>query len=92
MNRRIHVFYSGQVQGVGFRITVEETAQRFGAVGWVKNLRDRRVELVAEGEEDSLFKFLDAIRTGPMKNFIKTVDISWSEATGTFEEFEIRYY
>ena len=92
MNRRIHVFYSGQVQGVGFRITVEEMAQRFGAVGWVKNLRDRRVELMAEGEEDSLFKFLDAIRAGPMKNFIKGIDVSWSEATGTFEEFEIRYY
>ncbi len=92
MNRRAHVFYSGQVQGVGFRVTAEETAHRFDVVGWVKNLRDRRVELVAEAEEQTLERFLTTIRTGPMKNFIKQVEVSWGEASGTFKEFEIRYY
>ena len=92
MEKRVHVFYAGRVQGVGFRLTAEETAQGFGVVGWVKNLRDGRVELAAEAEEGTLKRFLEAIRTGPMKNFITAVEASWSNATGTFERFEIRYY
>jgi len=92
MMKRIHAFYSGRVQGVGFRITAEEMARSLGVVGWVKNLRDGRVELVAEADEATLERFLDIIRTGPMKNFITQVEISWSNATDTFEEFEIRYY
>jgi acylphosphatase len=92
MLKRIHVFYSGRLQGVGFRITAEETARNLGVVGWVKNLRDGRVELVAEADEATLERFLDVIRTGPMKNFITQVELSWSNATETFDEFEIRYY
>ena len=92
MKKRVHVFYSGRVQGVGFRLTAEETAQGLDIVGWVKNLRDGRVELLAEAEEETLRRFLDLIRTGPMKNFISQADVSWSSASGTFDEFEIRYY
>jgi acylphosphatase len=80
------------VQGVGFRITAEETARSLGVVGWVKNFRDGRVEVVAEADQATLERFLDAIRNGPMKNFITQVEISWSNATETFDEFEIRYY
>ena len=90
--KRVHVFYAGRVQGVGFRITAEETARSLGVVGWVKNLRDGRVELVAEADQATLERFLEEIRSGPMKNFITQVEISWSSATETFGEFEIRYY
>ena len=92
MKKRIHVFYSGRVQGVGFRMTAEDTARELGVIGWVKNLRDGRVELVAEAEEAALEQFLDAIRTGSMKNFIEQTEISWSNASDTFDEFVIRYY
>jgi len=92
MMKRVHVFYSGRVQGVGFRITAEETAHDLGVVGWVKNLRDGRVELIAEADQAALERFLDVIQSGPMKNFITQVEISWSNATETFDEFEIRYY
>ena len=92
VKRRVHVFYSGRVQGVGFRATAEETAQQFHVVGWVKNLRDGRVELVAEADESTLQQFLTELRTGPMKNFIHQLEISWSNASDTFDEFEIRYY
>lgn len=91
MKKRVHVFYSGRVHGVGFRMTAEETAHDFGVVGWVKNLRDGRVELLAEAEEEFLERFLDAIRNGPMKNFIDHVELSRSNASETFDEFEIRY-
>ena len=92
MKKRVHVFYSGRVQGVGFRITAEETAQDLEVVGWVKNLRDGRVELLAEAEQETLERFLNTVRTGPMKNFISQVEVSWSNASDTFDEFEIRYY
>ena len=89
--RRVHVFYSGRVQGVGFRLHAEETARSHGVVGWVKNLRDGRVELIAEGPEETLERFLSEIRNGPMKNFIVAVELSWSHAGDAFDEFEIRY-
>ena len=92
MKKRVHVYYSGRVQGVGFRMTAEDTAREFGVVGWVKNLRDGRVELVAEAEEAVLERFLQALRTGPMKNFIQQVDVVWGPASDTFTDFEIRYY
>ena len=90
--KRVHVFYAGRVQGVGFRMTAEETAHALEVVGWVKNLRDGRVELIAEAEEAQLNQFLEAVRTGPMKNFIQRTDVTWSHASDTFDEFEIRYY
>ena len=91
MKKHIQVLYSGRVQGVGFRFTAEESARRLGVVGWVKNLRDGRVELVAEGDERMLTRFLEDIRTGPMQNFIKDTEVSWSTATNEFHEFDIHY-
>ena len=73
-------------------MTAEETAQQFGVVGWVRNLRGGRVELVGEAEETVLSQFLDALRSGPMKNFIQGVELSWGNAFDTFSDFEIRYY
>ena len=92
MKKQAHVRYSGRVHGVGFRLTAEETAQHMGVTGWVKNLRDGRVEVVAEADEPKLQRFLDELRNGPMKNFITKVDVSWSPASETFDEFEIRYF
>jgi len=92
MTKRVHIFYSGRVQGVGFRLTAGEIAHEFGVVGWVKNLRDGRVEVLAEADEVILQRFLEAIRQGPMRNFIQQAETSWSEASETFQDFEIRYF
>ncbi len=90
--KRLHVFYAGRVHGVGFRATAEEVASHLGVTGWVKNVRDGRVEAMVEGDEPLLLQFLEEIRTGPMRNFIQTVEVSWSEATGEFDDFSIRYF
>lgn len=90
--KRVHAFYAGRVQGVGFRFTAEETAKQLGVTGWVRNLRDGRVEVVAEGGEEALQRFLEQIRTGPMCNFIQRAEVLWNNATGEFSEFEIRYF
>ncbi len=91
MEKHVHVYYSGRVQGVGFRITAEETAHQFRVMGWVENLRDGRVELIAEGDELVLAQFLRAMRTGPMRNFIQDVEVTWGPPTNDFDHFEIRY-
>ncbi len=90
--RRVHVYYSGRVQGVGFRVTAEEAAEALDVVGWVKNLRDGRVELIAEADEGTLLRYLEAVRNGPMKNFIASVEVTWGTATNAFSEFSIRYF
>ena len=92
MKQQVHVLYSGRVQGVGFRMAVEEAAQQFGVTGWGKNLRDGRVEVVAEAPEAGLKRFLEAVRTGAMKNFINQAEASWGNASEAFTRFEIRYY
>jgi acylphosphatase len=57
-----HVFYSGRVQGVGFRFTAQALAGREGVTGFVRNLPDRRVELVAEGPATNVERFLESLR------------------------------
>ena len=74
MKKRIHVYYSGRVQGVGFRFITEDLAGNFGVTGWVKNLADSRVELVAEAEESVLKDFLSGIRKY-FREFIQDEDI-----------------
>jgi acylphosphatase len=56
------VYYSGDVQGVGFRATAAHIARRYAVSGWVRNLPDRRVELLAEGEAGEVLAFLAAVR------------------------------
>lgn len=86
---RMHIFYSGTVQGVGFRYTVKTVAAGFEVVGIVRNLIDGRVELVGEGAREELEAFQTAIRDAGVGHFIRKEDITWSEATNEFRGFDI---
>lgn len=90
MNKRFHAYYSGSVQGVGFRYTGQHLAASLGVTGWVKNLRDGRVELLCEGKEASLKEFLTKIE-GVFGTYILDRDIEWGNATGEFDRFDIRF-
>lgn len=92
MKRQLRVFWSGRVQGVGFRYTAESAALELGVKGWVRNLPDGRVEALAEGTEKVLQQFLDQIAAGPMKRYIQNVQVTWAEPTGEFDDFQIRYF
>jgi acylphosphatase len=83
------VHYSGQVQGVGFRATVAEIARDHPVTGWVKNLDDGRVQLLVEGKEEDVKKFLAAVRTRWQKNIDKEVTEE-KKATGEYKTFSIR--
>ena len=85
----MHIFYSGHVQGVGFRYTVKTVAAGFEVTGTVRNLLDGRVELVAEGERAELEAFRRAVRDAGLESLIRNEDVTWSEATGEFRGFEI---
>lgn len=87
----MQIFFSGTVQGVGFRFTAERLARRFSVTGFVRNLDDGRVEVVAEGEEPALVEFLTALRESGMKNYIRDVEAHWSPGQGCFNRFSVEY-
>ena len=87
--RRLHVLYSGRVQGVGFRYTVKSVAAGFEVAGTVRNLPDGRVELLAEGAPDELKAFHQAIRDEGLQHFIRDEQVIWSDAQGDYRGFEI---
>jgi len=90
MHKQVHVYYSGRVQGVGFRFTAQDIANDLGILGWVKNLRDGRVELIAETEENILKEFLDRIHKD-FSGYIQDKEIEWRQATGEFREFGLKF-
>ncbi|MDB6109773.1 MAG: acylphosphatase [Pedosphaera sp.] len=86
---RLQVFYSGNVQGVGFRYSVKTLASGYEVTGTVRNLADGRVELVAEGTKDELKAFQQGIRESELGHFIRKEDVTWSDAQELFRGFEI---
>lgn len=91
MRKRVRVFYSGRVQGVGFRYTVREVACGYEVAGFVRNLVDGRVEVVAEAEEEEAKAFLEGVRGSGLNGHIRNEAMDWERATGEFSGFEIRF-
>ena len=87
---RYVVYYSGRVQGVGFRYAVCRLSGRFDVKGFVRNLSDGRVQLIAEGSTDQLDSFLQAVQT-EMAGYIRSKQSDRQEATGEFSDFGLRW-
>jgi acylphosphatase len=86
---RREVYFSGRVQGVGFRYTVRGIAQRYDVRGFVQNLSDGRVFLVVEGASRTLAAFVSAVRA-EMERYIVDTQDSILSANGEFTDFEVR--
>jgi len=82
-------YFSGHVQGVGFRYTVKNIAQRHDVCGYVRNMPDGRVELVMEGPETEMDTLVSEV-CDRMTGFVKKVDTNLFPATGEFAQFYIR--
>ncbi|MDO8489579.1 MAG: acylphosphatase [Candidatus Omnitrophota bacterium] len=88
MKKQLHLLYSGRVQGIGFRYTVQDIAGQQKVLGWVKNLDNDKVEVVAEAEEELLNNFLQQINQH-FSRYIEDVSIKWQPANGQFRDFQI---
>ncbi len=84
------IYYSGRVQGIGFRYTARALAARHRVSGFVRNLPDRRVQLVVEGAADEVRSFLDSLQA-EIGDYISNVQESVRPAQGSFRGFEIRF-
>jgi acylphosphatase len=89
--RRLTASFDGHVQGVGFRFTTVHIASHHPISGFVRNLPNGSVDLVAEGDEAALLRFLDELRTSHIFRFVRQEHVSWSDARGEFKDFQVRY-
>jgi len=85
---RAHVWISGKVQGVGYRLSTQQQARKAGVSGWVKNLPDGGVEAVFEGEKDAVEQMIQWSHYGPSAAVVKNVDVEYETAQG-LSEFQV---
>ncbi len=88
---RLRIFVSGVVQGVGFRAFTHRLAESYGLRGWVRNLPDGRVEVLAEGDEEVLFHFVKDLWKGPRLSRVDKVELLREESDEPLLDFRIRY-
>ena len=87
---RARALVSGKVQGVFFRAAAAETAEQAGLTGFVRNLRDGRVEVIFEGDKDTVQRLIDWCHEGPPSARVDSVEVFWEPATGEFTGFSAR--
>ena len=90
MDKGIEAFFAGMVQGVGFRFTARDLADRYRIKGWVANLSDGRVKLVAQGSQKELNNFLYDLRE-KFKNQIVDFQLQEKESLEDYNSFQIKF-
>lgn len=88
---RAHLFIDGMVQGVFYRAFTRDLAHSIGLEGWVKNLRDGRVETVFEGKKELIEKAIKECYTGPPGARVSNIEVKWESFTGEEKGFSVRY-
>jgi len=88
---RAHIFVSGKVQGVFFREKTRQKAEKLGVFGWVKNLKDGRLEAVFEGDKERVKELVNWARKGPIWAKVNGLELTWEDYRGEFNGFEIGY-
>jgi len=91
MNERLHLVVSGRVQGVCFRMYTRHEAKRLALTGWVRNLHDGSVEIVAEGAKTDLYELRKWCQRGLAHAHVTHVEEWRSAATNEFSDFDVSY-
>jgi acylphosphatase len=86
---RAHVRVSGRVQGVGFRFSLQDAAERAGVGGWARNLPDGRVEAVLQGDAEAVRRLVGWCREGPPGAWVEHLELSWEEPGEDVRGFSI---
>ena len=87
---RVHLKIHGRVQGVYYRASTVQEAQKLGVSGWVMNCPDGSVEAVAEGTRQKLDELIAWCHQGPPGARVASVDVSWENPENNFHGFSIR--
>lgn len=87
---RLHTLVKGRVQNVGFRAFVQQAGAQLGLTGWVRNLGDDQVEVLAEGDRLALQELLEKLRTGPRGARVDQVQEQWGVCSDEFPRFIVR--
>ena len=90
MKARAHIFVSGIVQGVFFRVETRFEAINRNVTGWIRNTQNGKVEAVFEGEKENVEKLIVYCRTGPPNARVRKMDVEWEQYIGEFSDFRIR--
>lgn len=88
---RAHVFIDGRVQGVFYRAFTRDLALRLGLKGWVRNLRDGRVEAVFEGKRELIEEAIKQCSIGPPGAWIRNIETEWETFIGDMKGFTVKY-
>ncbi len=88
MKTKINVY--GKVQGVFFRYNTKKAAEKLGIKGWVRNIKDGSVEIIAEGEKEKIKEFTEWIKKSPGSSVVKKIDIKEEKTKEKFSGFSIR--
>jgi len=91
VQKRIHIFVTGRVQGVFFRQSTRVMAIKNNVNGWIRNLDDGRVEIVAEGENQNIDNLVNWCKTGPANSRVDEFELSNEDPISEFENFEVKY-
>ena len=90
-NQRVHIFVKGKVQGVFFRQTTKTVAEKKNVTGWVRNLKDGRVEAILEGQNVAVSEVVEWSHRGPTNAIVEDVQIVIEKYKGEFSKFDILY-
>jgi len=91
MDVRARIIVSGFVQGVGFRSYALRAATKLGLAGYVRNLRDGKVEVVVEGNRGLLEELIGDLWRGPLFGHVTDVGVEWQEYKGDFHGFRVAF-
>ena len=89
--QRVHILISGKVQGVFFRQALKVVAKKNNVMGWVRNLTDKRVEAILEGDNKSVNSVIEWTRIGPANSRVDNIEVSNEEFKNEFSTFEVLY-
>jgi len=89
--QRVHIIVYGIVQGVFFRANAKKVAETLGLNGYIRNMADGSVEVVAEGPEQKIKELIEFCKKGPKAARVDKFDIHIEEASNEFDGFEIRH-